>query len=117
VADATVVVWLIAGVVGIAVALLAIFLVFTLASATFLGAITLGAMASAQGFVGLVAYAAAWVFLFPLMLISSIFVGFWISSGSDPKFQNRTEPTPPRDPVLRYKWANRLPPYDKHDGC
>jgi len=43
--------------------------------------------ASEQEFLGVIAYFAAWVFLFPLMLIASIVTG--IIQNSDEKEQNR----------------------------
>ena len=42
------------------------------------GAVALFGYASGQGFVGLVAYSAAWVFLFPVMLVASFAVGLAI---------------------------------------
>jgi hypothetical protein len=42
---------------------------------TFFGASVLFAFAAAQGFVGIAAYVAMWVFVFPLMLIASVLIG------------------------------------------
>ena len=42
----------------------------------FAGAAVLLAFAAGQGFAGLVAYFAAWVFMFPLMLVASAVTGF-----------------------------------------
>ncbi|MEZ5813246.1 MAG: hypothetical protein R3E13_00730 [Alphaproteobacteria bacterium] len=44
-------------------------------TALVVGAITLFAFAAEQGFIGLAAYFACWVFLLPVMLVASILVG------------------------------------------
>jgi hypothetical protein len=41
----------------------------------FLGAVILFAWAGESGFVGVAAYFACWVFLFPVMLVGSIIIG------------------------------------------
>ena len=98
----------------------------------FAGAVVMLSFAAEQGFVGLAAFVAAWVFLFPVMLPIAIVLGFLFGrSGSTkdkrkraaarwrPKQLGEPLPTrkpstesPPDDPNERYKWANRLPPYD-----
>lgn len=50
-------------------------LALALSLAVIVGAIALFAFAADQGFIGLVAYFAAWFFLFPIMLIGSLAVG------------------------------------------
>ena len=55
--------------------------------AAFSGAVSLFAFAAEQGFIGIAAYIACWVFLFPAMLIICIIVGFftmWANRG-DPE--------------------------------
>lgn len=111
---------------------------------SFLGAQILLLLALAQGFVGLVAYVAAWVFLLPFMLIASAAVGgfVWWVGGIDAREERAearrekaetrkrrrhppaaektlTSKRPiagPSDPKERYLWANRLPPYDQDDA-
>jgi hypothetical protein len=46
------------------------------------GALTLLSFASAQGFVGLAAYVACWVFMSPVMLTASVIVG-WITHSAE----------------------------------
>ncbi|MGM0583470.1 MAG: hypothetical protein ACQEUZ_02305 [Pseudomonadota bacterium] len=86
------------------------------------GALELFGMAAAQGFVGLVAYVAAWVFLLPVMAVASGVIGFfaWRMNRAEEKAQSAQEKPrrkkrapPPDDPYERHLWANRLPPYDK----
>jgi hypothetical protein len=98
----------------------------------FAGAVIMLSFAAAQGFVGLVAFVAAWVFLFPVMLPVAIVMGF-LAGRADSMEERRNreveiwrhkhlgEPlpnkrtlvdSPPDDPEERHKWANRLPPYD-----
>ncbi len=43
--------------------------------AAFIGALALFAFAGEQGFIGIAAYIACWVFLFPVMLVVCIVVG------------------------------------------
>ncbi len=51
--------------------------------AAFSGAVFLFAFAAEQGFVGIAAYIACWVFLFPVMLVICIIVGFFIMVNRD----------------------------------
>lgn len=44
------------------------------------GALEILAFASEQGFVGLAAYAACWVFMLPLMLVASVVVGVCVTN-------------------------------------
>ncbi|KAA0909830.1 hypothetical protein FLO80_19895 [Aquicoccus porphyridii] len=121
---------------AIVLGLLALYLAFLVLVAGFMGAAWMFAYAAAQGFLGVVAYVAAWVFLFPFMAIASLGLGavllwsfYWEERASrgariEPKVpfhkrlvawlknENVHAPTPPSDPEERYKWANRLPPYD-----
>jgi hypothetical protein len=46
---------------------------------TVFGAIILFELAAEQGFLGLAAYFACWVFLFPVMLIASLIIGLVIA--------------------------------------
>ena len=119
-------------------ALLALMAALAAAVFVFRGAVLLLAFAGAQGFIGLAAYVAAWVFLFPVMLVASFGFGLFIwyierQSALDalqhktPRVghakerlmarfsRSRNDPAPnqpPADPAERIKWANRLPPYD-----
>lgn len=56
-------------------------LALALSLAVIVGAISLLAVAADQGFIGLVAYFAAWFFLFPIMLIGSLAVGAFLAMG------------------------------------
>jgi hypothetical protein len=99
------------------------------------GAVVLFWWAGDQAFLGVIAYAAAWVFLFPLMLVASLALGAVIAFAEKPireeqRRERRVErwraknlgesrsskgtktDIPPDDPEERHKWANRLPPYD-----
>jgi hypothetical protein len=89
------------------------------------GALALLAIALAQGFVGIVAYFAAWVFLLPFMLVASVGLGAItrFATASAKRREKRVDrwrrwhregkvSGPPPDPAERHKWANRLPPYD-----
>jgi uncharacterized membrane protein len=116
---------LLVGLVALALALWLIFVAFN-------GALVMLSFASAQGFVGLVAFVAAWVFLFPVMLLIAIVIGFFMHRAisledrrerdvarwrhkhlGEPLPITRTlANSPPDDLEERYKWANRLPPYD-----
>ena len=112
----------------IPVALVALVLVLWLLFCALQGAEVLLAFALAQGFVGFVAYVAAWVFLFPFMLVASVGLGiffyFVVYFAFTPErrrekrewrrryFEGKASGPPP-DPAERHKWANRLPPYDK----
>ncbi len=58
----------------IALSLLGLWIAFWAVKKIFFGAIAIFAWASEQGFLGFIAYFAAWVFLFPLMIIFS-FIG------------------------------------------
>ena len=55
----------------------ALWLIIMLGMAAFTGAVLLLAFASEQGFVGLAAYIALWVFLFPVMLVVCIIIGLF----------------------------------------
>lgn len=79
------------------------------------GAVVLFGWAATQGFVGLTAYVAAWVFLFPIMLVASLVTGLVTSLllREQAGTKNRSRGTPPDDLYERYKWANRMPPYDE----
>src|SRR6056297_2637319 len=79
------------------------------------GAIFLFAWAMEQGFLGAVAFFAAWVFLLPVMLVSSFVIGVWFVGSTKKEGQDAkrvSQGQPPKDPDKRYRWANRLPPYD-----
>ena len=98
---------------------IALLFAFFLLRLAFWGASALFAYAIEQGFVGLIAYIAAWVFLFPLMLVASIGVGvfgMWAIryiKKQDNLDGRRNQRVPPNGSVEHYRWANRLPPYDK----
>ena len=64
-------------VVAIIVALLLIGLALRLLVFAFVGAAHLFAIAAAQEFIGLAVYFACWVFMFPLMLVVCIILGFF----------------------------------------
>ena len=59
-------------------ALFALVIFLSLCSAAFFGAVFLFAFAAEQGFIGLAAYVACWVFLFPVMLVVCIINGFFL---------------------------------------
>ena len=63
--------------VVVAVILVALYLAVAFA----VGAWALAQFAALQGFVGLAAYAAAWVFLMPVMAIASVIVGIGVLHG------------------------------------
>ena len=46
-------------------------------AALIVGAVALFALAAEQGFIGLAAYFACWVFLLPIMVVASIVVGLF----------------------------------------
>lgn len=87
------------------------------------GAALIFGLATTQGFIGVVACIAAWIFFFPVMVVWAIGWGFIAarkhdgsSAGySEPEYRwtTSTDRQPPDDPKERYLWANRLPPYDK----
>ena len=52
-----------------------------LCGAAFVGAPFLFALAAEQGFIGRAAYVVCWVFLFPVMLIICIVIGFFLMWG------------------------------------
>ncbi len=58
--------------------ILALSIAICLLIAAFGGAVFLFAFAAEQGFVGIAAYIACWVFLFPVMLVICIIVGLFI---------------------------------------
>ncbi len=58
--------------------LLALGVVIWLLIAAFGGAVFLFAFAAEQGFIGIAAYIACWVFFFPVMLVICIIVGLFI---------------------------------------
>ena len=60
----------------VVVAGVALWLFFVLARAGIVGAVLLLEAAGNQGFIGFILYVAAWVFMFPVMLIISIIYGF-----------------------------------------
>ena len=62
--------------------LVALWLIFVLGRAAIVGALFLLAFAGEQGFIGLAVYIAAWVFMFPVMLVISIIVGL-VMRGDD----------------------------------
>lgn len=61
----------------IVMAILGLVLAFWLIRLALIGALALLAFAGEQGFVGLAAYVACWVFFFPVMLVICIIVGFF----------------------------------------
>lgn len=65
----------VAAVVGLFIIIWAATLAFGGFAITFVGAHMLFDLAAEQGFVGIAAYVACWVFLFPLMLIASLVLG------------------------------------------
>jgi len=116
--------WIVAAIVNL---LVVVFLALALMSYVILGAGVLFAWALGQGFVGAVLYFAAWFFLLPVMLIASTVIGVFTNRTlnrerrewehgeriRNPPFSSRPiRGTPPTDPDDRYKWANRLPPFD-----
>ena len=58
-------------------ALFALGIFVSLCYVAFVGAVALFMLAAEQGFIGLAAYVACWVFLSPLMLIICIIIGFF----------------------------------------
>ena len=56
----------------------ALWVLIWLCLAAFKGAALLFAFAAEQGFIGLAAYVACWVFLFPVMLVVCIVIGFFL---------------------------------------
>jgi hypothetical protein len=113
-----------------ALVLFLIFLVLGLGlfSAALVGAGVMFAAAAVQGFIGIIVFFAAWVFLFPLMVVLAIIIGVFVAvvSPADERQTPREKKfkipnkrlwkhrpnLPPTDPEERLKWANRLPPYD-----
>lgn len=65
----------------VAAGLLALWLGFLLLKWTLAGALLILGFAGIQGFLGLAAYIACWVFLFPIMLTASVIVGFFAAMG------------------------------------
>ena len=61
---------------GIVLALSALWIGFCLLRMALIGAVVLFAFASEQGFVGIAVYIACWVFMFPVMLVICIVLGF-----------------------------------------
>ncbi|MFV0360673.1 hypothetical protein [Tropicimonas sp.] len=95
-----------------------LWLAFTALMLGLTGAVLILGLAAAQGFVGIVAFIAAWIFLFPVMAVWAVGWGFIEArkhGGSEPenRWTTRTDRKPPTDPEEKYLWANRLPPYDK----
>jgi hypothetical protein len=82
--------------IGVALVLLrfAVRLAFTLLGCATKGALLLLAFAAEQGFIGLAAYFACWVFMLPLMLVLSVVVGALASRGEN-------SPAPATRPVSR----------------
>lgn len=99
-------------VVGVVLVIIALVLGLGLFALVAEGALRLLGFANQGGFVGIIAYFAAWVFLFPLMLIWSLVAGYMAMPAKerDEQVHKRKLPT---DPDERYNWANRLPPYDQ----
>lgn len=80
------------------------------------GAAVLFGWALEQGFLGAVAYWAAWVFLLPIMLGAAFIIGAWtlVSEKRAERDAKRVaHGLPPRNADERHRWANRLPPYDQ----
>ena len=71
--------------------LLAVWLAIKLFGWALTGALYLLAFAGEQGFIGLAAYIACWVVLFPAMLVISIIVG--IVAGADVREEDRIRKT------------------------
>jgi hypothetical protein len=61
--------------------LIALWLIYYLAMLTIGGALFLLAYANEQGFIGLAVYIAAWVFMFPVMLVICIIIGLLLIFG------------------------------------
>ena len=68
--------WVIILLVMLPVAGVALWLIFVFGRAAIVGAVFFLDLASDQGFIGLAAYLAVWVFMFPVMLVICIIVGF-----------------------------------------
>ncbi len=78
--------------------LLAVWLAIKLFRWALAGALYLLAFAGEQGFIGLAAYIACWVFLFPVMLVISIIIGIVIGAavrvaGADVREEERIRKT------------------------
>ncbi len=78
--------------------LLAVWLAIKLFRWALAGALYLLAFAGEQGFIGLAAYIACWVFLFPAMLVISIIIGIVIgaavrAAGADVREEERVRKT------------------------
>lgn len=65
-------------IVVIILGILGLLLAFWLIRLALIGAIVLFEFAADQGFIGLAAYVACWVFLFPVMLVICIIVGLFV---------------------------------------
>ena len=63
---------------GCLVATLALWLCWKLVRVVWDGAVLIFLFAGAQGFVGVAAYVACWIFMFPVMLVASLIVGLWV---------------------------------------
>lgn len=81
----------VAVVAALAIAIWLIALAFGALGFTFTGAAVLGVAAAEQGFIGLAVYAAAWVFMFPLMLVVSLVLGFVMSERGDDEQARRLD--------------------------
>ena len=115
--------------IAIAVGIVLLFLVLVISGYALAAALAIFAFAATQGFIGIVVYFAAWVFLFPIMFFATLVIAIFLAfvdlsiflGNSKQKVRNLefsiekkdTHKLPPNDPAERYKWANKLPPYDK----
>jgi len=97
-------------IVILAAALIILFLAFNVLAAGLIGAALILGFAARQGFVGVVFFFAAWVFLFPLMAVWAVVWGFIEAGkqgGAKPQLRSslrnkraaRTDRTPPPTPV------------------
>lgn len=85
-------------VAGLLAVWLAVWLAIKLFRWALAGALYLLAFAGEQGFIGLAAYIACWVFLFPAMLVISIIIGIVIgaavrAAGADVREEERIRKT------------------------
>lgn len=99
----------------IVLAVLGLFLGLIILGLAFRGGTLLFLWALEQGFIGVAAYFAAWVFLLPLMATASIGIGIWLKLFDADVIHNEKRAAkglPPKGGDAHHRWANRLPPYD-----
>jgi len=76
---------LVGSAIVIGLLVLAVNFVVKLVGRAILGAIKLLGFASEQGFIGVAAYIACWVFMLPVMIVLSVVVGFFVPINDDPE--------------------------------